>query len=151
VESAGVTVSGALPVTVRFRAMMLTLPAAMPLTSPESDTVAIVVSLELHCTGAVIGLSRRSFIVTLARVVSPAFIEVDARCTSIDATILLASMDKLSELKRSGPDESEHDKTVISKTAAAAELVIIRFTMTPMNRTTGFNLVGNASTVRSHA
>jgi hypothetical protein len=137
--------------TVRFVAMIITLPGAKALTSPESDTVAIVVSPELHLTGRSISAPRRSFIVTLARVVSPALIELDARCTSIDATILLASTDKLSVLKRSGPDDSEHDKTAISMAAAAAELVCIRFTMTPMNRTTGFSWVGNANSARRHA
>lgn len=151
VGSAAVTASGALPLTVRFVAMIITFPDATPLTRPESDTVAIVVSPELHLTGRSISAPRRSFIVTVACVVSPTFIELDARCTSIDATVLLASMDKLSLLKRSNPDESEHDKTAISEAAPAAELVSIRFTVTPMNRTTGFSWVGNASTARRRA
>ena len=83
---------------------------------------------------------------------SPTFIELDASCTSIDATTLFASTDKLSALNGSIPvGESEHDITANSATTRAVLLVNMRFMMFPMNRATGFSWVVSAPTARSDA
>ena len=150
--SDAVTVSVALPVTCRFRAMMLALPAARAVTRPASETLAIVESLELHWTGRTMVAPRRSFIVVLACVVSPTLIELDASRTTIDATILFASTDKSSGLSPFGAvDDSEHDEAAISARAIAAEPVRMRFTNTPMNRATNFSWVVESSTVHHDA
>lgn len=61
--------------------MMLALPAFTAVTRPEPLIVATVGSLELHVTVRLMGRPRRSFMVTLACVVWPTWIVLEARWT----------------------------------------------------------------------
>jgi hypothetical protein len=61
--------------------MMFALPAFTAVTRPEPEMVATAGSLELHVTVRLIGRPRRSFMVTLACVVWPTWMVLDARWT----------------------------------------------------------------------
>jgi hypothetical protein len=145
----GVTVIVALPDFPERCAVMTADPAAIPLTSPVDETVAMVLSLELHVT---LLRSRRPCqfrTVACARVVSPTAMDAAPRETVTDA-IRTASAPRSSVLSESVPVtlSPEHENMPIIAKAATAPRFIVRFTVNPMNRATAFSQVAHQGVTR---
>ena len=126
-------------------AVIDTLPALTPLTSPDVSTVAMLASLLVHTTGREIGRPRRSCSVTVACVVWPALIVSLASCTWIAARILFGSAERSSLLIPFGAVASEQDTLPSIAKAAATPPVMMRFMMRPMNRAISFTQVVRTS------
>ena len=144
----GVTVMVALPLCVLCDAVITAWPCAIPLTQPESETVATAALLDDHVTDRLSGLPRRSYTAACAWVESPTAMLLSANVTTIDPIIRFASADKSSVLRLSGDVASEHDRIPRIANAVVAPRVIRRFTVAPMNRASGFSQVEQPTVTR---
>jgi hypothetical protein len=139
-----VTVRVALPLADPRVAIMSATPEDFAVTSPEAETVATEVLLELQATGWFTRRFRRSSKSAVACVVWPISSGLCASVTVADATTDASPVESFSARPaRSEVALSEHDKVMQKAIAVVSMPGSLRFMIIPMNRATSFSRAPN--------